>query len=261
MTTVTIPRNVTVIGDDAFASCSGLIRIDADSKNTMFSSVDGVLYNKDKAVLAAFPGGKTTAEIPDGVTVIKAHAFSNSAALTSVQLPASIAGIEYGAFYNCENLKDVYYNGSNDDWNNLIPNIAEDNDRLLNADLHFITENTSDTETDSADEKTGFKGTFIIEHGTGTVNVYNTQDYTKPDIENAAEAYARDAETGEIVTDGTGQINFMVIPDPGYAVETVLVNGDYKNLKTPEDLSTENAYRITKVQGNLTIKIVILGKH
>ena len=101
---------------------------------------------------------------------------------------------------------------------------------------------------------TSFVGTFILDEHV-TVTVYDTSEYVNG-VETTT-AYAKDSDTGEIVTDGSGQINFVVTVDEGYEVSLVVVASDdnYKNLKDPEELELDNTYRITKITGDLTITI------
>lgn len=54
---VSIPKSVTKIGEQAFTGCSQLTKINVSSENEYYSSIDGVLYNKDQDLLVAFPGG------------------------------------------------------------------------------------------------------------------------------------------------------------------------------------------------------------
>ncbi len=48
VTSIVIPDSVTSIGDCAFDYCSGLTSISVDPNNLNFSSLDGVLYDKEK---------------------------------------------------------------------------------------------------------------------------------------------------------------------------------------------------------------------
>lgn len=50
--------SVTSIGDYAFSSCSGLTAINVSSNNTVYSSIDGILYNKETTTLITYPGVK-----------------------------------------------------------------------------------------------------------------------------------------------------------------------------------------------------------
>ena len=44
LTSINIPSSVTFIGEEAFLSCFGLTNITVNSQNSVYSSVDGVLY-------------------------------------------------------------------------------------------------------------------------------------------------------------------------------------------------------------------------
>lgn len=104
-------------------------------------------------------------------------------------------------------------------------------------------------------EVEGFAGTFVCDNN-ATVTIFDTQDYTTTGFINTI-AYAKDSETGEILIDGTGQINFIVNVSDGYVITSIGVtpSTNYKNLKGPDETLTTNAYRITKITGNITITI------
>ncbi|MEI6579646.1 MAG: leucine-rich repeat protein, partial [Eubacteriales bacterium] len=105
---VTIPGNVTAIGDRAFGYCSGLTQISVDAANLSFESVDGVLFNVETTTLLQFPGGKTGAyAVPPGVTAIGDHAFGGSTGLTSFTFPESVTAIGKYAFGDCTGLTTV----------------------------------------------------------------------------------------------------------------------------------------------------------
>ena len=106
LTSVTIPNSVTFIGDKAF-SCSRLENINVDSENDNFSSLDGILYNKDVTNLICCPEAKTSVTIPNSVTSIGASAFYECRSLTSVTIPNSVTSIGASAFYECRSLTSV----------------------------------------------------------------------------------------------------------------------------------------------------------
>ena len=109
LTSITIPNSVTSIEEYAFHGCSALTSINVDSNNPNYSSVDGVLFNKDKTTLVAYPGGKQGAyTIPNSVTSIEEYAFRVCSSITSVTIPNSVTSIGYEAFLGCDKLVDIY---------------------------------------------------------------------------------------------------------------------------------------------------------
>ena len=61
LTNVTIPNSVTSIGDAAFDACARLSSITVDPLNPLYSSLDGVLFDKSQTTLIRCPGGKVQA--------------------------------------------------------------------------------------------------------------------------------------------------------------------------------------------------------
>ena len=159
LTTVHLPLSVTVIGSEAFYSCKSIksitispivttIGYDAfgkfngnifvDPQNTSFSSVDGVLFNKNKTKLIRCPVSKqgeydiptsvdsigvfafkycdklTNVFIPPSVKSIDEEAFSYCTGLTSVMIPPSVTYLFFGAFMNCSGVTSLSINSSED---------------------------------------------------------------------------------------------------------------------------------------------------
>ena len=101
-----------------------------------------------------------------------------------------------------------------------------------------------------------WKASFVCSEGC-SVTAYRTQDLSSGGAANAAYAFARSSDNGAIDVSGSGQVNFVVVPEEGYAIESVTVTptANYKNLKLPSEIGTENAYRITKVAGDVTVTV------
>ncbi len=95
-----IPNSVTLIGEQVFKGCNSLTSIDVDENNTKYSSIDGVLFNKDKNVLIAYPASRpnTQYKIPEQVTHICDRAFFECSNLTQVTIPSSVTLIGESAF-------------------------------------------------------------------------------------------------------------------------------------------------------------------
>ena len=109
LTSITIPDSVTSIGDHAFYNCSSLTNITVSENNKYFSSLNGVLFNKDKTELITYPIGNERTEytIPDSVTSIGNFIFYNCSSLTSITIPDSVTSIGNFAFYNCSSLTSI----------------------------------------------------------------------------------------------------------------------------------------------------------
>ena len=87
----------------------GIADIYVHMENKSFSSIDGVLFNKEQTVLLVYPKGKVqqTYTVPDGVTEIASGAFKYCLALKSVNLPQSLRLIRWRAFSNCDQLEQI----------------------------------------------------------------------------------------------------------------------------------------------------------
>ena len=101
--TVSIPSTCESIGKMAFAGCYMLKSITVGSESTAYVAEDGVLYNKNKTVLIAYPAQKTDEEftIPSTVTEIANNAFENAVYLKRVSFPAGLTKVGSSAFAYC----------------------------------------------------------------------------------------------------------------------------------------------------------------
>ena len=109
LTSVTIPNSVTSIGKSVFSRCEDLTSINVNTANRIYTSVNGVLYNKNKTEIVCYPAGKTASSfiIPNSVTSIGAYVFYYCENLTSVTIPNSVTNIGDYAFENCTSLTSV----------------------------------------------------------------------------------------------------------------------------------------------------------
>ena len=119
---ISIPDTVTGIGDYAFADCWRLTNIDIPNSVTHIGE-------------HAFSGsGLTSVSISNRITTISYYAF-NYTELRSVIIPNSVTSIENYAFAGCANLTDVYYNGTEEEWNEI--SIGDGNSPLTSAAIYF----------------------------------------------------------------------------------------------------------------------------
>ena len=129
---LSIPATVTDIKYDAMYNCPSLTAINVDTTNTIYSSVDGVLYNAQKTALLKYPASKAdtsfvvpesvkeignyafryaanlkSIDVHDGVVSIGSHVFSECDNLKTFRIPAGVVAISVDAFWGCDNLESV----------------------------------------------------------------------------------------------------------------------------------------------------------
>ena len=155
---VAIPASVTSIGDGVFSDCFRLTEIQVAKGNPNYCSVDGALLAADCKTLLCVPAGKSFSgilnvykdedgkthvlymgsrlyTIPDGVVSVSSHAFGGALALKEVAIPESVTEIKKNAFWSCNKLTDVYYAGTQAQWDEI--EIQTGNSSILNATLHL----------------------------------------------------------------------------------------------------------------------------
>lgn len=107
--TIELPAEVKYMSLEAFVNCFDLEKLNVNLQNADYSSVDGVLYNKDNTQLLLYPcGRKGDFKIPDGVKTIASGAFCSAPYITGVTIPESVTTIEFSAFVTCSGLESVF---------------------------------------------------------------------------------------------------------------------------------------------------------
>ena len=126
LTEISIPDTVSSIGDSAFSRCSALTEISIPSTVSSIGSY-------------AFSGcALREVEIPQGITSIQTRTFQYCTQLTKITIPDSVTSVEICAFDNCPVLKNVYYGGTEAQWEGMhVDNYAGNNSALLDATLYF----------------------------------------------------------------------------------------------------------------------------
>ena len=149
-------------------SLNSLEKVTVYAENPYLCAEGGVLYSKDGSKLLLYPKilGGTWSEsitVKEGVTSIEDLAFYNHAvlkhlilpeslvnigaqaflycySLESVSIPSSTTSIGYRAFYGCNSLTDVYYSGTEEQWNAI--SIDDDNDCIASLTINYNHEHS-----------------------------------------------------------------------------------------------------------------------
>lgn len=128
---ITLSSGISKVSETAFMRCRQFTGFVVNNANKYFTSLDGVLYSKDKRRLHLYPVGRNEAEyevnmgtdsigegafyqctalkkiiLPASLKAIGNEAFLE-AGLKEITLPDSVNSIGYSAFAKCMNLSDV----------------------------------------------------------------------------------------------------------------------------------------------------------
>ena len=130
LTSVTIGNGVTYVGRDAFDSCKSLVYNVYGNANYL-----GNDNNPYLVLMEATDTSISSCDIHPDTRVIYSDAFYGCTVLTSIIIHDSVTMIGDSAFRDCDSLKDVYYTGSEEQWNNIT--IGSSNSYLTGATKHF----------------------------------------------------------------------------------------------------------------------------
>lgn len=100
ITTITLGKSVSSISSSAFDYCSGLANINVSKDNENYSSIDGVVFSKDKTKLIIYPANHsgTSYTIPSCAKKISSYAFYSNKNLEEVTIPKTVTSIGNNAF-------------------------------------------------------------------------------------------------------------------------------------------------------------------
>lgn len=144
---ITIPNSITIIGDSAFFNCNNLTTITIGNGvtnigNSAFqgcSKLKNVLLGNNVTNISSRAFGQCTKlesiKFPDSVISIGPYAFQDCYGLVDIKIGKNISEISEGAFWNCNAPADVYYAGSEEDWDAI--NISFYYEFLPNATIHY----------------------------------------------------------------------------------------------------------------------------
>ncbi len=145
---ISIPNGVTTINYDAFESCTRLETITIPDSVTVLNSAFG---RCSALKYVELPSGITTLDsatfsgcsnlqsivIPYGVVSLGHNVFKGCSRMRSVTIPSTVTSIGSNVFGNCNAIKDVYYSGTEEQWEELKAGNVYDYDELDNATVHY----------------------------------------------------------------------------------------------------------------------------
>lgn len=120
----TVPESVTRIEHGAFLGCSEMTEINIPETVREIGTM-------------AFAGclNLTFVRIPSNVNTIGTYTFSHCGSLTSLSIPSDIS-FEENALAYC-NLENIFYEGTQEQWENLQSRCGPGNEVLSDADIHY----------------------------------------------------------------------------------------------------------------------------
>ena len=124
LSSIVFPDSLTYIDYQAFSDCHSL---------TSLVFGDSLTYIGDWAFENCV--SLTSVVFGDSLTYIGGYAFDYCQKLKSVVLPDSLTYIGSNAFSNCYGLTNVYYTGSEEEWQSI--EIGNNNSRLTDAKIHY----------------------------------------------------------------------------------------------------------------------------
>lgn len=136
LTKISIPQNVRSINSTAFFSVPSLEEFITNEFSDYFSSINGVLFNKDKTTLVKYPEGKVgaTYEVPDTVITLNSGAFRSTQYLEQLTLSDSVIYHGSDSMKGNKVLNKITL-GASITPTNLAEHIGE-NPKLINLEIH-----------------------------------------------------------------------------------------------------------------------------
>lgn len=121
LTSIVISSSISSIFTGAFIACNNLDTLNVVDDNMYYSSVDGILFNKEKTSLISYPVNKIEKSytIPSGVSSIAIDAFKSNRNLMTINIPSSVKTIEGNPFLECTNLEKIVVDDNNSNFSSL----------------------------------------------------------------------------------------------------------------------------------------------
>ena len=169
---VTIPEHMETISDYAFANCSALERVElaAETRTISDNAFNGCSSLKEIVLPETMSehglgnvktfqdcASLTFFEVPSGVIRIPAAGFQNCRSLKNLVLPSSVKEIFANTFSGCDALTDIWYAGTEEQWQQITVSDWDSNPALRTATIHY---NHSHSFTDNVTAPTCVSGGY-----------------------------------------------------------------------------------------------------
>lgn len=120
---IILPNTVSEVSARAFNGMHKLNTIIVDSNNNNYFSDDGILYDRNRSTIIAYPSGRIQDEliVPNTVSIVGKSAFEN-AAIARLILPDTLEQLDINALYS-KFIVTIEFKGS-------VPIIADENDLI-----------------------------------------------------------------------------------------------------------------------------------
>nr|MCR4584572.1 Ig-like domain-containing protein [Lachnospiraceae bacterium] len=208
MTSVTIPENVTSVGEFGFAGCDTLEEV-------------------------TFLGNEVT---------IEEYAFGECFSLKKITIPKKVV-VGESAFESCTGLRDVYYGGTEEDWNKIIIDgtiNGNGNDLLISVNIHYTVFVTGvSVEPTMLELRVGESGTLtatVVSENATNKNVSWTS--SAPDVATVTDGVVTAVGEGEtditVTTEDGGKTATCKVTVAGFAVTGVSITPETLSLKVGE---------------------------
>ena len=107
LTELFLPASVSHFGNAIYA-CPTLVTVGVDPANRVYTSIDGLLYDKQVTAILRCPEGRSEPIVlPSTITTVGRMAFHHCLNLSSISLPERVTAIGQMAFYRCTKLERV----------------------------------------------------------------------------------------------------------------------------------------------------------
>lgn len=134
LTGVEFSQGLTTLGSLAFLNCSSLQEVALPDSLTKFVSGSSSFGSGSQ-----FEGCSSLSIVSLGkkMTTIPEERFRECAKLTEIYIPASVNKLEYHSLGYPTSVKDIYYGGSESQWNKVEIGEYDKNDITSSATIHY----------------------------------------------------------------------------------------------------------------------------